>query len=171
MMAAMIDVFCASFDEVPRRILLDIDDTVERVHGGQQLALFNAHHDSRCFLPIHLYEATTGKPVAMILRPGKTPDGTEVAFVHRAPAGRAIRLRSSGGQETAEGEDLLGPLADDPARPVARVAGGAAVDGAAAARGVLRHVRRRVQRPQGGDEGKRRPRPIGAAALKARPAS
>jgi len=92
MMAAMIDMFCDSFDKVPRRILLDIDDTVDRVHGGQQLALFNAHHDSRCFLPIHIYEATTGKPVAMILRPGKTPDGAEVAFVLRHVV-RAIRAR------------------------------------------------------------------------------
>jgi hypothetical protein len=43
MMAAMIEVFCDSFDAVPRRILLDIDDTEDAVHGGQQLALFNAH--------------------------------------------------------------------------------------------------------------------------------
>ena len=66
---------------MPRRILLDIDDTLDRVHGGQQLSLFHAHHDSRCFLPIHIYEAVTGKPVAVILRPGKTPDGAEVAAV------------------------------------------------------------------------------------------
>ena len=50
MMAAMIELFCDSFEQVPRRILLDIDDTEDRVHGGQQLALFNAHYDSRCFL-------------------------------------------------------------------------------------------------------------------------
>jgi len=43
MMAAMIELFCDSFEQVPRRILLDIDDTEDRVHGGQQLALFNAH--------------------------------------------------------------------------------------------------------------------------------
>jgi hypothetical protein len=73
MMAAMVEVFCDSFEQVPRRILLDIDDTEDRVHGGQQLALFNAYYDSRCFQPIHIYEATTGKPVAIILRPGETP--------------------------------------------------------------------------------------------------
>ena len=61
MMAAMVELFCDSFDQVPRRILLDIDDTEDRVHGGQQLALWNAHYDSRCFLPIHIYEATTSK--------------------------------------------------------------------------------------------------------------
>ncbi len=71
MMAAMVELFCDSFEEVPRRIVLDIDDTEDRVHGGQQLSLFNAHYDSRCFLPIHIYEATTGKPVAVILRPAR----------------------------------------------------------------------------------------------------
>ena len=92
MMAAMVELFCDSFDQVPRRILLDIDDTEDRVHGGQQLALWNAHYDSRCFLPIHIYEATTGKPVAVILRPGKTPDGAEVVLVLRHVIGR-IRTR------------------------------------------------------------------------------
>jgi hypothetical protein len=92
MMAAMVDLFCDSFHEVPRRIVLDIDDTEDRVHGQQQLSLFHAYYDSRCFLPIHIYEATTGKPVAVILRPGKTPDGAEVALVLRHVV-RAIRAR------------------------------------------------------------------------------
>ena len=48
--------------------------------------------DSRCFQPIHIYEATTAKPVAIILRPGKTPDGAEVALVLRHVIGR-IRAR------------------------------------------------------------------------------
>jgi hypothetical protein len=90
MMAAMVQLFCDSFPAVPRRIVLDIADTEDRVHGRQQLSLFHAHHDSRCFLPIHVYEATTGKPVAVILRPGKTPDGAEVALVLRHVV-RAIR--------------------------------------------------------------------------------
>jgi hypothetical protein len=36
---------------------------------------------SAAFLPIHIYEATSGKPVAMILRTGKTPSGEEVRTV------------------------------------------------------------------------------------------
>jgi len=92
MMAAMVELFCDSFAQVPQRIVLDIDDTEDRVHGGQQLALFHAHYDSRCFLPIHIYEATTGKPVAVILRPGKTPAGAEVALVLRHVV-KAIRAR------------------------------------------------------------------------------
>jgi hypothetical protein len=92
MMAAMVELFCDSFEQVPNRIVLDIDDTEDRVHGRQELALFHAHYDSRCFLPIHIYEAITGKPVAVILRPGKTPDGVEVALVLRHVI-RAIRSR------------------------------------------------------------------------------
>ena len=34
MMAAMVDLFCDSFAMVPSRIVLDIDDTEDAVHGG-----------------------------------------------------------------------------------------------------------------------------------------
>jgi hypothetical protein len=40
--------------------------------------LFNAHYDERCFLPIHVYDTATSRPVAVLLRPGKTPSGDEV---------------------------------------------------------------------------------------------
>ena len=83
---------CDSFEQVPRRIVLDIDDTCDPAHGHQQLSLFHAYYDERCFLPIHVYEAISGKPVAVILRPGKTPDGAEVALVLRHVI-RRIRAR------------------------------------------------------------------------------
>ncbi|MGH8701444.1 MAG: IS1380 family transposase, partial [Burkholderiales bacterium] len=81
MMAAMVDLFCASYRQAPAAIVLDIDDTLDRVHGQQQLSLFNAHYDEHCFLPIHIYEGNSGKPVAMILRAGKTPSGIEVRTI------------------------------------------------------------------------------------------
>jgi len=59
-------------------VTLDIDDTVDVVHGHQQLSLFNAHYDERCFLPIHVYDTATSRPVAILLRPGKTPSGVEI---------------------------------------------------------------------------------------------
>ena len=92
MMASMVELFCDSFGTAPRPIVLDIDNTEDRAHGRQQLARFHARYNSRCFLPIHIYEAITGKPVAVILRPGKTPDGTEVTLVLRHVI-RAIRAR------------------------------------------------------------------------------
>src|SRR5690606_20953515 len=65
-----------------------IDDTEDAVHGGQQLALFNAHYGTRCFQPIVIFEATSGKPVAVLLRPGKTPSGAEAARILRHVARR-----------------------------------------------------------------------------------
>ena len=75
---AMVDLYCASYARPPKAVTLDIDDTVDVVHGHQQLSLFNAHHDERCFMPIHVYDTATSRPVAVLLRPGKTPSGHEV---------------------------------------------------------------------------------------------
>ena len=75
---AMVDLYCASYARPPRAVTLDIDDTVDVVHGHQQLSLFNGHYDERCFLPIHVYDTATSRPVAMLLRPGATPSGEEV---------------------------------------------------------------------------------------------
>jgi len=76
---AMVDAWCASYAKQPVAVTLDIDDTVDVVHGHQQLSLFHAHYDDRCFLPIHIYDTAAGRPVAVILRPGKTPSGKEAA--------------------------------------------------------------------------------------------
>ena len=78
LMGAMVDLYCASYAVAPAAVTLDIDDTVDVVHGHQQLSLFNAHYDERCFLPIHVYDTATSRPVAVLLRPGKTPSGIEV---------------------------------------------------------------------------------------------
>lgn len=78
LMEVMVDLYCASYPTPPAAVTLDIDDTVDVVHGHQQLSLFNAHYDERCFLPIHVYDTMTGRPVAVLLRPGKTPSGREI---------------------------------------------------------------------------------------------
>jgi transposase InsO family protein len=87
LMGVMVDLYCASYPTPPAAVTLDIDDTVDVVHGHQQLSLFNAHHDERCFLPIHVYDTATSRPVAVLLRPGKTPSGLEV----RAHLRRLVR--------------------------------------------------------------------------------
>ncbi|WP_395661773.1 transposase [Aestuariivirga sp.] len=84
MTAMMVDVLCKSFRKRPAAITLDIDDTCDPVYGGQQLSLFNAHYDTHCFLPIHVYDVSSGKPVMVFLREGNTPSRKEVALVLRA---------------------------------------------------------------------------------------
>src|SRR6266849_1514359 len=78
LMGVMVDLYCASYSTPPAAVTFDIDDTVDVVHGHQQLSFFNAHYDERCFLPIHVYDTATARPVAVLLRPGKTPSGKEV---------------------------------------------------------------------------------------------
>ena len=112
---SMIDLFCESFDRVPDRIVLDIDDTGDAVHGGQQLALFNAHYDNYCFQPIHIFEAATAKPVLSLLRPGKRPSGEEAAQILKHVIRRirrhwprvGITVRGDGHYGTPEVMDLL----------------------------------------------------------------
>ena len=86
---AMVDLYCESFPAVPKRITLDIDDTFDAVHGGQQLRLFNAHYDEYGFQPIVVFDGE-GRFVTAVLRPAKRPSGKEIKpFLRRLL--RAIR--------------------------------------------------------------------------------
>ena len=89
---ALVDQWMASYATPPSSITLDIDDTCDVAHGHQQLSLFNAHYDERCFLPIHVYDTEKSRPVAVILRSGKTPSGVEVRS-HLRRLVRRIRSR------------------------------------------------------------------------------
>jgi hypothetical protein len=80
---AMVDLYCDSFSTAPKRIVLDIDDTFDAVHGGQQLRLFNAHHDEYGFQPIVVFDGE-GRFITAVLRPAKRPKGKEIrAFLRR----------------------------------------------------------------------------------------
>ncbi len=79
----MVDLYCASFRQVPRRIVLDVDDTFDAVHGAQQMRLFNAHYDEYGFQPIVVFDGE-GRFVTAVLRPAKRPSGREIrAFLRR----------------------------------------------------------------------------------------
>lgn len=86
---AMVDLYCASFQQVPKRIVLDIDDTFDAVHGGQQLRLFNAHYDEYGFQPIVVFDGA-GRFVGAVLRPARRPSGAEIR-PHLRRLVRAIR--------------------------------------------------------------------------------
>ena len=80
---ALVDQYCGSFRTVPKRIVLDIDDTFDRVHGAQQLRLFNAYDDDYGFQPIVVFDGE-GRFVTAVLRPGKRPREVEIrGFVRR----------------------------------------------------------------------------------------
>ena len=62
MARALVDQYCASFPQVPDRIVLDLDDTFDATHGAQQLQLFNAHYDEHGFQPIVIFDAGWSRP-------------------------------------------------------------------------------------------------------------
>jgi len=78
--AALVDQFAETVKPGAQEVI-DIDDTVDVVHGNQQLSFFNAHHDERCFMPAHIVHVASGAPVTAILRTGKTPKGSEVRTI------------------------------------------------------------------------------------------
>ena len=62
---ALVNLLCRSLPIPPAAIMLDIDDTCDAAHGHQELSLFHAHHDTRCFPPVHIYHVESVKPVAV----------------------------------------------------------------------------------------------------------
>ena len=74
---AFAEVFVASYEE----LLLDIDDTEDKVYGSQQLSLFNAYFNGYCYQPLHIYEGQTGKLITTVLRPGRRPTGKEIVTI------------------------------------------------------------------------------------------
>ena len=111
----LIDLFCRTYTTSPTSIVLDIDDTNDLVHGGQQLSMFNTHAGGHCFQPIHIFEGNSGKPILSLIRPGKRPSGAEIARVHehvirrirRHWPGVAILVRGDGHYCAPEVLDLM----------------------------------------------------------------
>jgi hypothetical protein len=77
----LVDVFIDSYDSPPKGIIIDIDDTDTPTYGAQQMTLFNNYHHNHCYMPMHIYEGTSGKLIAAILRPGKRPSGREIVSI------------------------------------------------------------------------------------------
>jgi Transposase DDE domain group 1 len=78
----LIDLYCDSFRQVPRRIVLDIDDHFDAAHGAQELRVFNAYYDEHGFSPIVVFD-DDGRLVATVLRPAQRPSGREIVMLLR----------------------------------------------------------------------------------------
>ncbi len=48
----LVERFIASFDKAPRRLILDVDATDDRVHGDQEGRFFHAYYDHYCFFAV-----------------------------------------------------------------------------------------------------------------------
>ena len=70
---AFIDNFIKSYgNEIPAKIILDLDDSNSNVYGAQQLSLFNQYYGEYCYMPLFIFEGYSGRMILPILRPGRT---------------------------------------------------------------------------------------------------
>jgi hypothetical protein len=76
-----VDNFIESYEVQPDIVVLDFDDTEDKVHGHQQLSLFNKYYDDYCYLPLHVYEGLSGKLITTILKPGKRSNGKQTLAI------------------------------------------------------------------------------------------
>ncbi|MFL5252482.1 MAG: IS1380 family transposase [Rhodopila sp.] len=83
----LIDLYCDSVRQVPRRIVLDIDDHFDAAHGAQERRVFNAHYDEHGFSPLVVFDGE-GRLVAAVLRPAQRPSGREIVMLLRRLIGR-----------------------------------------------------------------------------------
>jgi hypothetical protein len=84
---AFVEAFIASYAEPPAAIVLDMDHSEDRTHGQQELAFYNHHYGSHCYLPLFLFEGLSGKLITAVLRPSRRPTGRENAAI----IGRVLR--------------------------------------------------------------------------------
>ncbi len=102
-----------------KRITIDVDPTEDPAHGHQQLALFNGHYDSWCYLPLLAFVTFGEEPeqqlVAAILRGGRAAASEgAIAMLRRLlprlrkafPRAR-LRIRLDGGFAGPEMLDFL----------------------------------------------------------------
>ena len=116
----LIRVYCKSFKRAPATMVLDIDETFDEVHGGQQMSLFNGYYGGYGYQPILVIDEA-GRLVSSVLRPAGRPSGKEAAC-HIRRLMRSIRrhwpnikilLRADGHYSTPEVMDLCDTLGVD----------------------------------------------------------
>jgi len=80
MAVVLLNQFIASYDSPPKVIVLDVDDTEDRVHGQQEQARYDGYYGGYCFMPLHLYEGLSGRLITTILK-AKRFTGTQMLAV------------------------------------------------------------------------------------------
>jgi hypothetical protein len=78
-----VDHFIASYQQPPRRLVLDIDGWDDPTHGEQQLSLFHGYFGQSMYFPMLINEADSGYPLVLQLRPGNSHPGKGVAGILR----------------------------------------------------------------------------------------
>src|SRR3989454_815365 len=83
MARVLLDHFIASYAKPPQVIVLDVDDTEDRVHGQQEHARYDGYYGGYCFMPLHLYEGLSGRLMTTILKAKRLTGAQMLAVLKR----------------------------------------------------------------------------------------
>ncbi len=83
MARVLLEQYIASYDTAPTLIVLDVDDTEDRVHGQPEHARYDGYYGGYCFLPLHLYEGLSGRLITTILKAKRFTGAQMLAVLKR----------------------------------------------------------------------------------------
>src|SRR3989454_437448 len=83
MALVFLEQFIASYAKPPKVIVLDVDDTEDRVHGQQEQARYDGYYGGYCFMPLHLYEGLSGRLITTILKAKRFTGAQMLAVLKR----------------------------------------------------------------------------------------
>jgi len=83
MALVLLEQFIASYTKPPKVIVLDVDDTEDRVHGQQEQARYDGYYGGYCFMPLHLYEGLSGRLITTILKAKRFTGAQRLAVLKR----------------------------------------------------------------------------------------
>lgn len=66
----LVDLYIRTRHAMPAEIILDVDASDDPVHGRQTLSGYHGYYRQHQYLPLFVYDGTTGFPLAAWLRPG-----------------------------------------------------------------------------------------------------
>jgi hypothetical protein len=79
----LLNQFISSYTTPPQVVVLDVDDTEDPVHGGQEQARFDGYYGGYCFLPCHVYEGLSGRLITTILKAKRFTGAQMLAVLKR----------------------------------------------------------------------------------------
>jgi hypothetical protein len=83
MALGLLNQFIASDATPPKVIVLDVDDTEDPVHGGQDHARDDGYYGGSGFMPLHVYEGLAGRLIPTILQAKRFTGLQRLAVVKR----------------------------------------------------------------------------------------
>jgi len=50
-----VEMFLASYEQAPEKIIIDVDTTDDAIHGNQEGGFFHGYYDQYCYLPLYIF--------------------------------------------------------------------------------------------------------------------